>query len=203
MNERFGVLEALNDFVVENSQGFKPHPHQEMEIISYCVEGELTHGDDMGKKNTLKRGDVQYLCAGSGVVHSEMNASADCELRFLQIWISPEKSGLPPAYRSRRYSRDARRNKLLHIVSGDAHDGVIQIAQDANIYVAELEQHERLEFSNHHDRQAYLVCLEGGVVVNDVELNKRDALKINGEVLLDLTAHEDSHFLMVEMPTVR
>ena len=198
-NGPFGVLQALNDFELEPDAGFGTHPHEEMEIISYCVEGALDHVDNTGNQNTIGRGDVQYLCAGSGVTHSEMNATIDGSLRFLQIWITPNKKGLSPNYRSKKFSKNTRKNELQLVVSGEALDPTIQIHQDANIYIAELEKHKQMTIPNRERRQSYLVCLEGSLAGNGVDLFRGDALKLWGKERLPLTALEDSHILMVEM----
>ena len=198
-NTHFGVLSALNEFVLQPGSGFETHPHAEMEIISYCIDGELTHGDGLGHSSTLQGGDVQYLCAGSGITHREMNDTHDQTLRFFQIWITPVESGLTPKYHCVHHSQLSSSNTLLHIASGDERDGVIQIAQDANIYSAKLAQSETLVFINSQDRQSYLVCLDGKLLVNDIELSQHDALKAWGEEILNLSAHEDSHFLLIEM----
>jgi hypothetical protein len=198
-NGPFGVLQALNDFELDPDAGFETHPHDEMEIISYCVEGTLDHVDNMGNQNTIGRGDVQYLCAGSGVTHSEMNSTIDGSLRFLQIWITPNTKGLSPKYRSKKYSRNARKNELRLVVSGEALDNVIKIQQDANIYIAELVKHKQMTIANRERRQSYLFCIEGSLAGNGVELISCDALKLWGEESLTLAALEESHILMVEM----
>ena len=198
-NGPFGVLQALNDFELEPGTGFETHPHNEMEIISYCVEGTLDHVDSTGNKNTIGRGDVQYLCAGSGVTHSEMNASIDGPLRFLQIWISPNKKGLSPNYRSKKFSKNARKNELKLVVSGEAHGSPIKIHQDVNIYIAEIENNKQLKIANRERRQSYLFCLEGSLAGNGVDLINGDASKLWGKECLILTALEESHILMIEM----
>ena len=198
-NSHFGVLRALNDFVLQPGSGFETHPHEEMEIISYCVEGDLTHGDIMVRRNTISRGDVQYLCAGSGITHSEMNELADCSTRFLQIWITPHKRNLKPKYCSKRFSKVRRMNELQHLVSGESISDVIEIAQDANIYAGRLENGKQLTYKTRDARQAYLVCLEGSIGVNQIELQQSDALKILGEDILTVTGLEQGHFLLVEM----
>ena len=189
----------MNEFVLQPGSGFDTHPHAEMEIISYCVEGELIHGDSLGHSNTLQAGDVQYLCAGSGITHREMNDTHDQTLRFFQIWITPRESGLTPKYHCVYHSQLNQENTLLHVASGDERNGVIQIAQDANIYTAKLAQSETLVFINSPERQSYLVCLDGKLLVNDIELSQRDALKVWGEEILNLRAQKNAHFLLVEM----
>jgi redox-sensitive bicupin YhaK (pirin superfamily) len=198
-NGQFGVLEALNDFELDPGTGFETHPHHEMEIISYCVEGNLDHVDSTGKKNSISRGDVQYLCAGTGVTHSEMNSTIDGSLRFLQIWITPNKKELSPNYHSKKFSENPRKNEFQLVASGETLDSAIKIQQDANIYVAELEKYKQLPIVNHEIRQSYLLCLEGNLAGNGVNLIKGDALKLRGKEHLTLTALEESHILMVEM----
>jgi hypothetical protein len=198
-NTNFGVLHALNEFVLQPSSGFDTHPHAEMEIISYCVEGELIHGDSLGHSNTLQAGDVQYLCAGSGITHREMNNTLDRSLRFFQIWITPQESGLAPEYRCVHHSELFRGNTLLHIASGEERDGVIQIVQDANIYAAKLTHGEPMVYINNQGRQCYLVCLDGRLLVNDIGLSQRDALKVWGGENLNFSAQEDAHLLLIEM----
>jgi redox-sensitive bicupin YhaK (pirin superfamily) len=198
-NGPFGVLQALNDFELEPGAGFETHPHDEMEIISYCVEGNLDHVDNAGNQNTIGRGDVQYLCAGSGVTHSEMNATIDGSMRFLQIWITPNIKGLSPNYRSKKFSRNTCKNELQLVVSGETLESAIKIHQDANIYIAELEKHKQMTIVNREGRQSYLLCLEGSLAGNGVDLISCDAVKLWGKERLLLSALEDSHLLMVEM----
>lgn len=115
-NINFEVLRVINDDLVKSNQGFETHPHRDMEIISYVVDGELTHGDSMGNKNTLGRGEVQYMSAGTGVYHSEHNMGEDT-LRFLQIWIYPDKNGYKPNYGDYKFNWDERKNNWHHMVS--------------------------------------------------------------------------------------
>jgi redox-sensitive bicupin YhaK (pirin superfamily) len=198
-NMNFGVLRALNEFVLQPDSGFDTHPHAEMEILSYCVRGELSHEDSLGYKNTISSGDVQYLSAGSGITHSERNKTPDRSLRFYQIWISPSGPGLEPSYDCKHFSRLAGPNELLHVATGASREGVIQIAQDANIYAARMVNSERIVYTNWTDRQSYLACLEGDLVINDMLLHQHDALKVWGEEILNLSAAAESHFLLVEM----
>ncbi len=198
-NSPFGVLQALNDFELDPGTGFDSHPHEEMEIISYCVEGSLNHKDNMGNNNTIRRGDVQYLCAGSGVTHSEMNSASEGILRFLQIWITPNKRGLSPHYRTRRSLNNAGKNELTLVVSGKALESAIKIQQDANIYIAELSEQKQVTISNREERQSYVFCLEGNMAGNGVDLDSRDSLKLWGKECLTLTTLEDSHIMIVEM----
>jgi quercetin 2,3-dioxygenase len=199
-NISFGDLITFNDFTLQPSCGFEPHSHQEIEIVSYCVEGELVHEDSMGNKEIIKRGEMQYTCAGSGITHSEKNASPDRPLRFIQIWIRPHAASLSPSYRSIHLERRERLNTLLQIASGKPLGNGTRINQDADIYVAELEAGRQMDIKQQRGRQIYLVCLEGMLSVNNVFLKAGDAIKIRNELLLALLAVKDSHLLSIDMP---
>ncbi|MBB6447973.1 pirin family protein [Bacillus benzoevorans] len=196
-NIQFGVLRVINDDLVEAQTGFDTHPHRDMEIISYVVNGELTHGDSMNNKNTITRGQVQYMSAGTGVYHSEYNLGEDT-LRFLQIWIFPEENGLTPNYGDYRFNWEDRKNNWLHMVSGLNGNAPIKIHQDANIYSLELEQGKEISFPVREGRQAYLVQIEGTSAMNGIELNDRDGMEIVEEDIL-IKAVETSHILILEM----
>jgi hypothetical protein len=195
----FGVLRALNDEIVQPSYGFHPHPHDNMEIISYCVQGQLSHSDDSGNEQTLERGDVQYLCAGSGIVHSEMNGSNLKDLRFIQIWIMPNQNELKPGYSLKRFPKELRQNALLKVVSGNGIDGTICINQDTDILVSEIEEGKSVNHSLPRNRQIYLLCIEGLIKINGVVLEQHEALEISNQADLSINAIESSHILMVEM----
>ena len=194
----FGVLRVVNDDLVRPGTGFDTHPHRDMEIVSYVVDGELTHGDSMGNRNTLSRGDVQYMSAGTGVLHSEHNLG-DETLRFLQIWIFPDERGLAPAYGDHRFDWDARTNRWLTVASGRGGDAPIRLHQDVTIGALELEAGRELPLRVPPGRQAYLVQIEGASSIGGVELGERDGLEIVGEDV-DITARETSHVLVIEMP---
>jgi hypothetical protein len=198
-NTHFGVLRALNEFVLQPGSGFETHPHAEMEIISYCVEGDLTHEDSLGNSSTLESGDAQYLCAGSGINHSETNGTEDRKLRFYQIWIAPRQQALVPNYRCVHHSQLSGSNTLSHIATGDDREDVIQIAQDANIYFAKITPGKSLGGINYQGRQTYLVCLDGNLLVNDLVLSQHDALKVQGQENLKFSTEKQAHFLLVEM----
>ncbi|MDQ0201746.1 pirin family protein [Neobacillus ginsengisoli] len=196
-NIQFGVLRVINDDLVEAKKGFGVHPHRDMEIISYDVNGELTHGDSMGNNNTVTRGQVQYMSAGTGVLHSEYNLGEDT-LRFLQIWILPVKNGLEPNYGDYRFNWEDRKNNFLHMVSGLNGNAPIKINQNANIFSLELDQGNEITFPVKEGRQAYLVQIEGTSVINDIELSDRDGMEIVEEDI-QIKAVETSHILIIEM----
>jgi redox-sensitive bicupin YhaK (pirin superfamily) len=200
-NIRFGVLRVLNDDIVQPQEGFDIHPHQDMEIISYVVQGALSHKDSMGNAHTLTRGQVQYMSAGTGVFHSEHNWQKNDELRFIQIWIFPDERGYVPNYGDYAFKLEDRYGKWLPLATGfknKENEAPIKIHQDINMYATILNSWESLDFKFGSDRQAYLVCLEGEGDVGDIHLNKRDALEIMKE---DVTIKTDKggHFLVIEM----
>lgn len=198
-NINFGVLRVLNDDLIEPNSGFNTHPHSNMEIISYVVNGEITHKDSMGNEETLRRGEVQYLSAGDGIYHSEHNLHNNEQLRLLQIWILPPKKGLPKLYGSHKFEKNDRKNKLLKIVSSENSDAPIKIHQDVNLFVSELEKDKRLQFNIDSNRQIYFVQIEGSSKINETILEFGDALKITEENILNIEALENSHFLFIEM----
>lgn len=196
-NMNFGVLRVINDDLIQPNTGFGTHPHRDMEIISYVVNGELTHGDSIGNKNTISRGHAQYMSAGTGVHHSEHNLGKDT-LRLLQIWILPDKQDYKPDYGDYRFNWEDRQNKWLHMVSSKEGSAPIKINQDMNIYVIELEEGKDIDFKVNEGRQAYLVQIEGNSIINEIELNERDGMEIVEENIL-IKAKKTSHILILEM----
>ena len=198
-NINFGVLRVLNDDIVHPQSGFDMHPHENMEIISYVVDGEITHKDSMGNQETLKKGEVQYLSAGDGIFHSEHNLHRSKDLRLLQIWVYPPKRGLPRLYGSHKFTKEERENKLLNIVSSQDGNAKIKIYQDVQFYVSELEKDKSIKFDITENRQVYFVLIEGIALINGIELNHGDAMEITKERNLEIKATENSHFLFIEM----
>lgn len=198
-NINFGVLRVLNDDIVHPQSGFDMHPHENMEIISYVVDGEITHKDSMGNQETLKKGEVQYLSAGDGIFHSEYNLHRSKDLRLLQIWVYPPKRGLPRLYGSHKFTKEERENKLLNIVSSQDGNAKIKIYQDVQFYVSELEKNKSIKFDITENKQVYFVLIEGIALINGIELNHGDAMEITKESDLEIKATENSYFLFIEM----
>lgn len=196
-NINFGVLRVINDDLIDPNTGFDTHPHKDMEIISYVVNGELTHQDSMGNKNTITRGHVQYMSAGTGVYHSEHNLGKDIA-RLLQIWIYPDREGHRPNYGDYRFDWTDRKNKWLHMISGKDRDAIIKINQDINIYSLELEKDKEISFPVKEGRQAYLVQIEGSSEINNIKLSDSDGMEITEEDI-SIIAKETSHILILEM----
>ncbi|MDR3075679.1 MAG: pirin family protein [Synergistaceae bacterium] len=198
-NIQFGVLRVLNDDRVQPGEGFDTHPHKNMEIISYVVEGELSHADSMNNEETLTRGQVQYMSAGTGVFHSEYNRG-ETLLRFLQIWILPDKNGYSPNYGSQRFAWEERLNKWMPIAAGTGSESTapIRVHADINVYAAYLDCGKSLDFKVAPGRQAYMVTIEGTAGANGVVMSTRDAIEITEEDVA-VTAAEPAHVVVLEM----
>lgn len=203
-NIQFGALRVLNDDDVKPHGGFDRHPHKDMEIVSYIVKGELTHWDSVtDKEETLGRGSVQTVTAGSGLWHSELNKH-DGWTRFLQIWILPPARRLPIRYDHQEYSLEERQNKLLHIVGNISNkdEVALHLNQDINMYVSEFtEEGAAVQFTLEKGRQAYVNNIEGRIEVEGMAtLNERDSLEVVGPATLDFKyAGENAHFIIIEM----
>ena len=212
-NMDFGVLRVMNDDLVQPHRGFGTHPHSNMEIITYIVDGELTHQDSMGTKESLGRGAIQFMTAGTGIRHSEFN-DGDKPLRFIQTWIVPSQRNLKPRYGSFPGDPDCRKNKLHHLVSNVQDKSTstpVEVNQDVDAFASELEKGEKIVHELPPGRQAYLLCIEGSVAVNGKSLTKYDACEITGSggtleieaTDTETTSHGDvAHILMFVMQSV-
>lgn len=196
----YGSLRVMNDDIIQPHTGFDTHPHQDMEIITYIIRGELTHQDSMGNKEHLGRGAVQYLSAGTGITHSEKN-EGDVEVHLIQTWILPKAKGLNSRYGSKVFDPETRHNKWLHLVGSDKTGSTIPIYQDANMYVSELEKNKSLTFLLGEHRQLYVKLMEGEAIINDIVHKEGDASKISGEDL-SVSALSYVHLLLVELAIV-
>lgn len=196
-NMNFGVLRVINDDLIAPGTGFDTHPHRDMEIITYVIDGGLTHADSMGNEHTLNRGEVQYMSAGTGVFHSEHNLGVDTA-RLLQMWIVPDQVGHKPSYGDHRFKWEDRLDRWLHLVSSKEGDAPVEIHQDVNIYALSLTEGKTIEFDVEANRQAYLVLIEGKSLINRHTLETRDALE-SVEETLTINALEQSHYLVIEM----
>jgi len=180
----FGVLRVMNDDLVQPRRGFGTHPHRDMEIITYIVEGMLTHKDSMGTEESLGRGSIQFMTAGQGVCHSEFN-NGDKPLRFIQTWIKPASFGLKPNYGSYAASDcgSERKNKLQHLASNvndKSSSTPVEVNQDVDAYSAELDLGSKVTFDLAPKRMAYLLCIEGEITVNGLTMKKYDGCEITG-----------------------
>lgn len=193
---RVGTLRVLNDDQILPHNGFDTHPHDNMEIITYVIDGKLTHKDSMGNERKVSRGDVQYMSAGTGVTHSEYNNEDDI-LRLLQIWVFPDKKGYEPNYGDMLFKKEDRHNKLLHIVSDTNKGGKVEIHQDVNIFVTELDEGKELDFEIGDYSDIYVVNIEGKTNINGKELKLGDALRTDQD--LKIKSIDGSHLLFLQI----
>ena len=176
----FGPLRVINEDRVEAGQGFGTHGHSDMEIISYVLEGELAHKDSMGNGSVIRPGDVQRMSAGTGVRHSEFNASKSDLVHFLQIWIVPNERGIKPSYEEKHFDEASKRGKLALIASHDARDGSVRLHQDADLYATLVDGDEKVTFEPRAGRLIYIHVVRGQAQVNGQPLAAGDAMKLSG-----------------------
>lgn len=196
---RFGSLRVINDDTVAGGGGFAPHPHRDMEIISYVLSGALAHKDSMGNGSTIRRGDIQRMSAGTGVVHSEYNASGSEPVKFLQIWITPERQGLTPGYEQKHVSDADKRGRLIAIASREASETGITINQDVCIYAGLFDGEEQWRQPLQRQRQYYLHVANGVIIANGERLQKGDALKLIEESELRLADGQQAEVLLFDL----
>jgi quercetin 2,3-dioxygenase len=183
----FGRLRVINDDTVAPGRGFGRHPHRDMEILSYVLDGALEHGDSMGNGSVIRPGELQRMTAGTGVVHSERNASPQTPVHFLQIWIEPETRGLAPGYEQRAFPAEGTRNALKLIASRDGRDGSLTVHQDVSLYASRLEPGARVELPLVAGRRAWVHVARGEAQVGGVGLAAGDGAAIEREVSVTVT----------------
>ena len=196
-NIQYGPLRVMNDDRIQGNSGFDTHPHHDMEIITYILRGKLTHQDSMGHKESLERGSIQYMSAGTGLTHSEKN-EGDEEIHLIQTWILPEEKGLTPQYGSKVFSLEDRHNKWLHLIGPKESASHVKIYQDASMYVSELDTGMMLDFELANTRGLYVKLMEGEARANGVVLSQGDALELANEALV-IEALKSAHILLVEV----
>ena len=197
----FGALRVLNDDTVAPGMGFGRHPHDNMEIISIPLEGDLEHGDNMGTNQVIKQGDVQVMSAGSGIVHSEKNKNSDKQVKFLQIWVFPKEKNVQPRYDQKTFSDSDKHNKLLTVISPFDDKEGIHIHQDAWFSLGKLDKGVSLTYDvKKSGNGVYAFVLEGDVTINDISLNRRDGLGISDTKQLMITADSATDILLMEVP---
>lgn len=193
----FGVLRVLNDDIVAGGGGFPEHPHDNMEIITIPLEGALSHKDSTGGSGTISAGDVQVMSAGSGIKHSEFNASQTEQVNLLQIWMFPKEKNIVPRYDQKTFSKEDRINKWQTIVG----PGALYIHQDAIFARTALAAGKELAYDAQFAGNGfYLFLIEGSITVNGQTLNRRDAMGISGTPGITIKAEEDAEVLLIEVP---
>ncbi|MGZ6123559.1 MAG: pirin family protein [Myxococcales bacterium] len=196
----FRVLRVINDDTVQPGQGFGEHPHRDMEILSYVLEGGLSHRDSSGGGGVIRPGDVQRMSAGSGVVHSEFNASDTEPVHFLQIWIVPERRGIQPGYEQKTLARRERGGTLQLLASRDGRNGSVTIHQDAAVYGAFLGKGERASFEAGPSRHVWVHVARGTVELNGQKLAAGDGAAVSGERALTLIGIDGGEVLLFDLP---
>lgn len=199
-NIQFGPIRVLNDDIIAPGAGFPTHPHNNMEIVTIALEGELAHEDSTGGKDVIRPGEVQRMTAGKGVYHSEYNNSKDKPAHIFQIWFIPDKPGYEPSYEQRKYNPDEAENALLKLVSKKNGGGVVTINQNADLFLSHLAKGKQLQYNLFDERGVYIFLIEGKLSVNEVVLNPRDALKISDEKSITIQAEEKASFILFDVP---
>jgi quercetin 2,3-dioxygenase len=188
-NMQFRSLRVINDDRVAPGRGFGTHPHNDMEIVTYVLEGELAHKDSMGTGSTIVPGEVQRMSAGTGVLHSEFNHSKTDEVHLLQIWIMPERRGIEPSYEQKFFPDSEKLNRFRVVASRDGRDGSVKINQDASIHAALLEEGKSATYALEKGRYAWIQVARGSVVLNGKTLNAGDGAGITDETEIKLTGN--------------
>jgi len=195
----FRDLRVINEDRVQPGSGFPTHPHRDMEILTYVLDGALEHKDSMGNGSVIRWGEVQRMSAGSGITHSEYNHSRSEEVHFLQIWILPEHAGGAPGYEQRAFSLDDARGKLLPVAARDARNGAITVHQDVELSIALLENGNTLTHQLRPGRYGWLQVARGEIGVNDVALKAGDGAAISDEASLKIEAKSAGEILLFDL----
>jgi redox-sensitive bicupin YhaK (pirin superfamily) len=195
----FHGLRVINDDRVAPGQGFGTHPHRDMEIISYVLEGALAHKDSMGTGATIRPGDVQRMSAGTGVLHSEYNASPDDKVHFLQIWIQPAKRNVLPSYEQKSFTDADKRGKLVLVASQNGRDGSVTINADARVYAGIFGKDDKAELAIGDGRGAWLHVARGKVRVNGQELGEGDGIAIENERTIRVEGVDEGEVLAFDL----
>lgn len=198
----FGVMRVCNDDYLAPGRGFGAHPHSDMEIVSIVLNGRIRHEDNMGNSVESSFGEVQRMSAGSGVIHTEFNASAEEELRLLQLWFMPKERGVAPSYEASRFDSEKLMNSLLPVVSHQSSEGMAWIGQDMTIYLSKLESGKSLPYGIEAEagRKLFLFVIEGGLNVLGEKLSSGDTAHIEQVEEIMLTAAEPVFFMLIDMP---
>ncbi len=198
--DHFGALRVLNDDTVAQGMGFGKHPHENMEIVSIPLSGDLHHSDSTGRSEIIRQPDGQIMSAGSGIGHSEMNANKDKEVKFLQIWVFPKTHGITPRYEQKTFRPEDRRNKILTVVAPD-NDQAVWINQDAWFSLANLSNGFETSYTvRKKGNGVYAFLIKGKATINDLELEERDGLGIWETNSLNIKAGEDTELLLIDVP---
>lgn len=196
----FRVLRVINEDVIAPGKGFGTHPHRDMEILTYVIEGALEHRDNMGNGSIIRPGDVQWMSAGTGVQHSEFNPSPDDPTHLLQIWILPDRKGRQPDYAEKHFTPEDRRDRLCLVASGEGTAGSLRWGQDVRLYASLLSAGESVSLDLGAERHAWVQLVRGSLNINGQSLNEGDGASVCDEAHLEIKASQDSEFLVFDLP---
>ncbi len=199
-NMGFSALRVINDDTVDPGAGFPTHPHRNMEILSYVLEGSLEHKDSMGNGSVIHAGEIQRMTAGKGLTHSEFNASESQPVRLLQIWILPDRTGLEPSYEQKRIDREKQNGQLCLVASGDGRENSITINQDASIYSTILDGNQSVTHKLANGRKTYVHVARGNVQLNSTLLSEGDGARIEAENVVHLHGIDNGEVLLFDLP---
>jgi redox-sensitive bicupin YhaK (pirin superfamily) len=195
----FGALRVINEDKVNPSGGFGTHPHRDMEILTYVLEGELEHKDTLGTGSIIKPGDVQRMSAGTGIYHSEYNASKDAPVHLLQIWIIPESKGLTPSYEQKDFTARRKSGELTLLASRDGYRDSLSIHQDVSLYVLDLVPGQSFKYVLKDDRMAWLQVARGSVSFNGQHITQGDGATLSDKQTLEFQAQENAEILIFDL----
>lgn len=195
----FSSLRVINDDRIGAGAGFPTHPHRDMEIITYLLEGSLAHKDSMGNGSVIRPGDVQRMTAGSGITHSEFNASDSEPIHLLQIWILPDRKGLTPGYEQTHFSPSEKQGRLRLVASSNGRDGSVTIHQDAEMYAGLISKGDHVTHNLAAGRKAYLHVARGEAEINGLHFNEGDGASFVEESSIDLTTHSAAEILLFDL----
>lgn len=199
-NMQFGPLRVFNHDTVAGGGGFPTHPHREMEIVTYVLDGELAHKDSTGGRGIIHASEVQRMTAGTGIAHSELNASETKPVRLLQMWVLPERSGLTPSYEQKQFTIEDRKGRLLPIASGSDNPEAVKIHQDVTFYVSNLSAGEQVAHALKAGRKAFLYVIEGDVLLNGEALTAGDQARVTDATILELKGVGQSEIILIDLP---
>jgi redox-sensitive bicupin YhaK (pirin superfamily) len=199
-NMTFGPLRVFNHDTVAGGGGFPTHPHREMEIVTYVLEGALRHKDSTGGAGLIRDGEVQRMTAGTGVAHSEFNFSEEAPVKLLQMWVLPERAGLTPSYEQKRFTSEQRAGMLLPIASGQGAPGAVKIHQDATFYVSRLRAGDRVGRRLKPGRRAFFYVIDGEVTLNGERLGAGDQARVTEVTELDIAGEPEGEVILIDLP---
>ena len=199
-NMSFGPLRVFNHDTIAGGTGFPTHPHREMEIVTYVLDGQIAHKDSTGGRGIIHSGEVQRMSAGTGVAHSELNASETEPVRLLQMWVTPERPGITPSYEQKQFTTEQRKGVLLPIASGGDMPEAVKIHQDATFYVSRLGDADKVAFDLKPGRRAFFYVIEGEVDLSGTILESGDQARLTESGSMEITGRKDSEIILIDLP---